>query len=107
MPPSGRHMWRWRRDPEHCPRPVWHLKNSAIRPASTHWIILLCLQIVSIVLSAYSTFRPIIETRKFSSFKQQKQVGLLDYVFQVLLVVIHLVFATGVVYLQRVNNYSP
>ena len=68
--------------------------------ASSQWILIICLQIVSIVLSAYSTFVPIIETKKFNSFKTQTQVGLVD-ISQVLQVVMHLIFATGVVYLLR------
>ena len=72
---------------------------------SARWIIGLILQIVSIILSAKSTFSPIIDDQTLSGFKNNNMKGLVYYIGQMLQVIFHLIFATGVVYLQKVNKY--
>ena len=75
----------------------------AISPGAT-WILLLSIQLVSIFLSAYSTFLPIINHKLLSSFRQNRNLGLGNYIIQMVQVILHLVFATGLVYLTRVIN---
>jgi len=72
---------------------------------SARWIGGLILQIVSIILSAKSTFSPICDDKTLSGFKNKKMMGLIHYIGQMLQVILHLIFATCVVYLQKVNKY--
>ena len=78
---------------------------TAISP-SVRWISGLVLQIISIVLSAKSTFFPINDNTILSGFKNNKPAAVINYVFQMVQVILHLIFATGVVYLLKVNNIS-
>ena len=73
---------------------------------SVRWISGLVLQIISIVLSAKSTFFPINDNTILSGFKNNKPAAVINYVFQMVQVILHLIFATGVVYLLKVNNIS-
>ena len=77
---------------------------SSISP-SVRWIAGLVFQIISIVLSAKSTFSPINDYATLSAFKNGKMVGLANYILQMVQVILHLVFASGVVYLLKVNKY--
>jgi len=70
----------------------------------TRWIIGLAFQIISIILSAKSTFSPIIEHKILRSLQKGRPVGVLNYIFQLLQVIAHLLFATGVLYLIKVNH---
>jgi len=79
-------------------------KDVTIRP-SARWIGGLILQIVSIILSAKSTFSPLNDDKTLSGFKNNKMMGLIHYIGQMLQVIIHLIFATCVVYLLKVNKY--
>ena len=79
-------------------------KDVTIRP-SARWIGGLILQIVSIILSAKSTFSPINDDKTLSGFKNNKMMGLIHYIGQMLQVILHLIFATGAVYLLKVNKY--
>ena len=72
---------------------------------STRWIGGLILQIVSITLSAKSTFSPINDNATLSGFKNNNMKGLIYYIGQMLQVILHLIFATCVVYLLKVNKY--
>ena len=81
-----------------------YMDDPRIKPASTQWIIGLVFQVISIMLSANSTFSPIIDNKKFNGFKNNKAVGLFDYIVQLLLVIVHLIFATLVLYLLMVKN---
>ena len=85
--------------------PILELEQNdpLIKLASAKWIIGLAFQIFSIMLSGYSTFDPIIATKKFNGFKNNKKVGLVDYVSQLFLIIIHFIFATGTVYLLKVK----
>ena len=78
---------------------------SSISPGA-QWIGGLVLQIISIVLSAKSTFSPINDYMTLSGFKNGKLVGVINYILQMVQVILHLIFATGIVYLLKVNNYS-
>ena len=70
---------------------------------SALWISGLVLQIVSILTSANSTFSPIIQYTKYMSYKNNKTpAGLFTHLTQAIQVLIHMVFATGVVYLLEV-----
>ena len=70
---------------------------------SALWITGLVLQIVSILTSANSTFSPIIQNTKFATLKDDtKSAGVLKHLTQVIQVILHMIFATGVVYLVRV-----
>ena len=79
-------------------------KDIKISP-SARWIGGIILQIVSIVLSAKSTFSPINDDKTLSGFKNNKMKGLIHYIGQMVQVILHLIFATGVVYLLKVNKY--
>ena len=78
-------------------------KYIKIRP-SVRWIGGLILQIVSIILSAKSTFSPINDHKTLSGFKNNNMKGLIHYIGQMLQVILHLIFATCVVYLLKVNK---
>jgi len=79
-------------------------QNIKISP-SARWIGGLILQIVSIILSAKSTFFPINDNKTLHGFKNNKMKGLIHYIGQMVQVILHLLFATGVVYLLKVNKY--
>ena len=76
-----------------------------INSPSARWIAGLIFQIVSMMLSAKSTFSPINDSMTLSGFKNNKMMGLIHYIGQMLHVILHLLFATGVVYLLKVNKY--
>ena len=73
--------------------------------ASARWIVGLILQIVSIMLSAKSTFSPINRDKTLSGFKNNNMMGLIHYIGQMIQVIFHLLYATGVLYLLKVNKY--
>ena len=72
---------------------------------SVRWISGLVLQIISIALSAKSTFSPINDYKILSGFKNDKPVGLINYILLMVQVILHLIFAAGIVYLLKVNKY--
>ena len=72
--------------------------------ASGWWIAGRIFQIVSIGLSVKSTFFPISDNTTLSGFRNNNIMGLINYTSQMLQVVLHLIFATGVVYLLRSTN---
>ena len=75
--------------------------NGLIYPPSLQWILLICLQFISIALSAFTTFNALIETAKFNSFKAEKRIGLFHYLVKVFQVMLHMIFATLAVYLSK------
>ena len=75
--------------------------TSTIKPASNAWMLSLGLQLFSVCLSANSTFSPIIDYHKFKSYKKNKPIGFFGYTAHVFQVVLHIIFATGVVYLLK------
>ena len=79
--------------------------NNSFIPPSTQWIAGLALQIISIILSAKSTFSPINDHTTLSGFKNDKLLGLINYLLQMVQVILHLIFSTGIVYLLKVNKY--
>mgnify|MGYP000121914418 CR=1 FL=1 len=50
-------------------------------------------------MSAKSTFAPIIDYKILKGIKDDKLSGVPNYILQMLQVILHLLFATGVVYL--------
>ena len=84
-----------------------HGVTNEINPTtpSTLWISGLVLQTVSILSSANSTFSPIIHNTKYRSFKNNSEsAGVFNHITNVMQVILHIVFATGVVYLMEVEN---
>ena len=82
-----------------------HVGTNVFNPASPTalWVIGLILQVVSVLTSANSTFSPIIQNTKFISIKNNnKAAGLLEHLTQVIQVILHMIFVTGVVYLLKV-----
>ena len=74
------------------------------------WIAALTLQLVSIIMSANSTFSPIIEDQNVKTFernfrKPQKLPGLANYIIRLVQVLLHMIYATCIVYLLRVLQY--
>ena len=68
--------------------------------AYTIWILRLAVQLISILLSAYSTFNPILSNLKFQTFKkEQEHASVFSYVLKIVQMIIHIIYATGVVYL--------
>ena len=79
--------------------------NRIFTSAYTIWVFRLTLQVISILLSAYSTFNPILKDMQFQTFKkEQKHVSAVSYVLKVVQVATHIIYATGVVYLLQVTN---
>ena len=82
--------------------PIRELEYSAIGHFTAYsiWILRLSLQLISILLSAYSTFNPILSNMKFQTFKkEQEHVSVLSYILKVVQMILHIIYATGVVYL--------
>ena len=70
------------------------------RTASSVWIMQLVLQIISILLSAYSTFSPILENLRFKRLKKHKKEPHFGYlVVKIIQVTSYIFFSSGVVYL--------
>jgi len=82
----------------HNPISIFGFELPIISP-SARWIGGIIFQVVSIMLSAKSTFSPINDNAILSGFKNNNLKGLIYYIGQMLQVIIHLIFATGVVYL--------
>ena len=75
------------------------------RTASSVWILSLAFQIISILLSAYSTFSPILENFRFKSLaKRQEKPHFCYEIVKIIQVVIYIFFASGVVFLRMVLN---
>ena len=79
--------------------PLYQLNYNSSRSPSTRWMFDLALQLLSIMLSAYSTFNGILINMKFKSHVERKPAGLLNYVITVLLVTCHIIIASGIVFL--------
>ena len=75
--------------------------------AYTLWIIGLIIQLVSILLSANSTFSTILKDIQFQKFKkEQKHVSITSYITTIFQVLLHIIFASGIVYLLQVTNLN-
>lgn len=111
--------------------PMRELYYGDFRSPTAKWIGLIILQIISICASANSTFSPIIAYKKFKSFEEKSEklfinehgdknldksfsdeekkslnslTGLFCYLSGLFLVFFHILFATGALYLLRVDN---
>ena len=64
------------------------------------WCLVLALRLLSIFLSAYSTFKPIIENLNLREYKRvQRPPTVTSYVIKVLQTFLHIIFVTSVTYL--------
>ena len=79
--------------------PVYALDFNSWQYPSARWMVGLVLQIVSILLSGYSTFNAIIENMKLQSHVKGKPAGFSNYLIKVLQVLCHVLIATGAVFL--------
>ena len=86
--------------------PLYELNFNSWRYPSAVWILGLVVKLLSIVLSAYSTFNGILVNMKFKSHVQRKPAGLMNYVITVLLVICHIIMATGIVFLLLGHKYN-
>ena len=89
--------------------PIYELDFNSFRYPSTRWGVGIALQLLSIVLSAYSTFNPILVYMKFIGDVHRKPVGLLHYVITVLQIVCHIAISAGIVFLvkgHKKNNHT-
>ena len=74
---------------------------------SVEWISLLTIQILSAVLSANSTFNPIIANMKLKSYMEQKKPPRFQmYLVKVFQVLTHIVLSTIIVYLSTGHKLS-
>ena len=79
---------------------IFSWKVGEMTAAHTFWVVGLTIQLVSVGLSAYSTFSPILEDLKFQRFKKDRQhVSVFSYLIKVVQVFLHIIYSTGVVYL--------
>ena len=82
------------------------LNFGQLTSAHTIWILQLTLQIISIGLSAYSTFNPIMEYTAFRTFKNhQKHVSIISSIVKAFQLLFHIIYSSGVVYLSWVIKY--
>ena len=80
-------------------QPVLELDFNSWENPSARWISGLMLQILSILLSGYSTFSPIVDNLKFKSHVEGKPAGFYNYLTKVLHVLGHILMSTGAVFL--------
>ena len=84
--------------------PLYELDYQSWSSPTAVWTLLLFVRILSIALSAYSTFAPILDYTKLKNFKQhQMPPRLTKYVIKVLETVLHIALATLSVYLKRLS----
>ena len=82
--------------------PLYELDYNSWSSPTSVWIFILTIRILSIALSAYSTFAPILDYTKLKNFKQhQMPPRLMKYVTKVLETLLHIFLATLSVYLKR------
>ena len=66
---------------------------------SARWMTLLGLQIISILLSGYSTFNPVIVDIQFKSDLENIPMGLGNYLVKIIQMIIHILLSSWVVFL--------
>ena len=79
--------------------PIYELDFNSWRYPSARWMVGIGSQLLSIVLSAYGTYNPILVHMKYKADAEQKPVGLLHYVITVLQITCHIAISAGVVFL--------
>ena len=77
--------------------PMLELNLNSWSYPSAHWISFIVLQIISILLSGYSTFNPIIVAIQFKSQSENRPFGLMNYLVKIFQMLIHIIISTGVV----------
>ena len=85
--------------------PIYELDFNTWRYPSARWMVGIGLQLLSIVLSAYGTFNPILVDMKYKADVARKPAGLLHYVITVLQVTCHIVMSSGIVFLLLGHKY--
>ena len=80
--------------------PIYELDFNTFRYPSIRWMFGIALQLFSIVLSAYSTYNPILVSMKFKADVKRENVGLLHYVITVLQLTCHIAMSAGIVFLS-------
>ena len=81
--------------------PLYELDFNSYRYPSMRWGVGIAVQLLSIALSAYSTFNPILVYKKFIGDMHRKPVGFLHYVITVLQIVCHIAISAGIVFLVK------
>ena len=79
--------------------PMLELNLNSWTYPSAHWMSFLGLQMISILLSGYSTFNPIIVDIQFVNTSTKRPFGLWNYLVTVFQMLIHILIASGVVFL--------
>ena len=79
--------------------PIYELDFNTWRYPSVKWGIGIVLQLLSIILSAYGTFNPILVNMKFKADVERKPAGLLHYVITVLRITCHIAISAGIIFL--------
>ena len=85
--------------------PMLELNLNSWSYPSAHWMSFLGLQMISILLSGYSTFNPVIVDIQFQNVSQKRLFGLTNYLVIVFQMLIHIVIASGVVFLLRGHTF--
>ena len=78
---------------------VLELNYTSWKYPSARWMTFLGLQIISILLSGYSTFIPVIKDIEFRSKVEQQPLGFWNYLTKILQMLIHILISSGVVFL--------
>ena len=86
-------------------QPVYELNFNSSPYPSAQWIFGLFFQILSILLSGYSTFNPILDNMKFKANVEGKPAGLYNYVITALQVLSHVLLSTVAVFLLLGHKY--
>ena len=66
---------------------------------SARWMTFLGLQMISILLSGFSTFKPIIVDIQYKSEVERKPFGFWNYLIKIFQMLIHILISSGVVFL--------
>ena len=89
--------------------PIYELNFNKFKYPSARWMAGIAMQLLSIILSAYGTFNPIIVDMTYKAQIEKKPVGLLHYIITVLQVTCHIAISAGIVFLligHKIKSYS-
>ena len=86
--------------------PIYELDFNTFQYPSAKWMVGIGLQLVSIVLSAYGTFNPILVDMKYKADMERKPAGLFHYLITVLQVTCHIVISAGILFLVIGHNIN-
>lgn len=85
--------------------PMLELNYNSSSYPSVRWIALLGLKIISIMLSGYATFNPVVVDIQFSSKLENKSFGFSNYLIKIVQMLIHILISSGVVFLLLGHIY--